>query len=152
MNLYQELAARQQKEFDAFPIYFAFGEEQIDELIKSLGLSKIKGRKNYYAKRLVGIGAGGVVLREDATKFVALCKRHRQEFADMVAADPTGDGFIFDMFEFELRNHEYGYVYSDAIEDTLRALGYTMDQVEADPRLLHGFNKACQVIARSEEP
>ena len=48
------------------------------------------------------------------------------------------------MFVAELLNHEYGYT-GDS-EDALDSLGYTMEQVEADARLLKGFQKACTAI------
>ena len=31
MNAYQEMQDRQQKEFNSFPCFFAFGQEQFDE-------------------------------------------------------------------------------------------------------------------------
>ena len=56
----------------------------------------------------------------------------------------TGDVFIYQMFLYELDNHEYGYT-GDS-EETLDALDYTMEQVQADARLLHGFEKARKKI------
>lgn len=38
MNAYQEMQDRQQKEFNSFPCFFAFGQEQFDEGMKKLGL------------------------------------------------------------------------------------------------------------------
>ena len=52
------------------------------------------------------------------------------------------------MFLAELADHEYGYTGDD--DDTLDALGYTMEQVMADKRLLHGFEKARRVILKRE--
>lgn len=146
MNLYQRLRKRHQEEINAFPIYFAFGNRQFDEIIKKLGLSEDEDSENYYCKRLVSIGSSGFVLKEDAPKLAEMLKSHSQQMSDMIAADKTGDGFIFDMFYYELCNHEYGYVYDQAIEDTLNALGYTMEQIVSDLRLKNGFEKACLAI------
>lgn len=44
------------------------------------------------------------------------------------------------MFLAELSDHEYGYTGNS--EETLDALGYTWAQVQEDPRLLRGFEKA----------
>ena len=63
-----------------------------------------------------------------------------EEKQDAIAADLTGDGFIFDMFVYELANHEYCITYD--LEDTLDALGLTAEQINADKRLTHGLNKA----------
>jgi hypothetical protein len=52
---------------------------------------------------------------------------------DAIAADKTGDGFIFNMFLYELENYEFGY--SRSISDVLEALGYTYDQIKI---VLHG--------------
>lgn len=38
MNAYQEMQDRQQKEFNSFPCFFAFSQEQFDEGMKKLGL------------------------------------------------------------------------------------------------------------------
>lgn len=79
---------------------------------------------------------------------VAFCgvpyARHEKEMAAAISDDKIGDGFIYQMFLYELNNHEYGYT-GDS-EETLDALDYTMEQVQADARLLHGFEKARKKI------
>ena len=150
MNLYQKIRKKHQDEINAFPIHFAFGNEQFDEIIKKLGLSENKGSENYYGKRLMRVGAGGFVLKEDAPKLAEMLRAHSQQMDDLIAADNTGDGFIFDMFYYELCNHEYGYVGEEAIEDTLTALGLKEEQIEADPRLKNGFDKARFAIMNKE--
>lgn len=52
------------------------------------------------------------------------------------------------MFLTELENHEYSYT-GDA-EDTLDALGYTIDEIYADDLLRHGFEKAIQRAAMED--
>lgn len=59
---------------------------------------------------------------------------------DAIAADKTGNGFIYDMFLYELANHEYCITYD--YEETFDALGLTEKQVNADKRLIHGLQKA----------
>ena len=58
--------------------------------------------------------------------------------------DKTGDGFIYQMFLCELANHEYNY--TEDVEETLDALGYTWEQIMADKRLLHGLKMAQKKI------
>ena len=66
--------------------------------------------------------------------------RFEQEQKAAIAEDTTGNGYIYDMFYTELANHEYCITFDP--EDTLCALGLTVDEIKADKRLLHGFNKA----------
>ena len=54
------------------------------------------------------------------------------------------------MFYSELTNHEYGYTRD--LTDTLEALGYTADDVNADKRLIKGlYNATKQIIKEYEE-
>jgi hypothetical protein len=68
--------------------------------------------------------------------------RHEKELADAIADDETGDGFICEMFMYELSNHEY--TYTDELDDTFDALGLTEDEVYANPALRRGLDKACK--------
>ena len=149
MNLYQKIRKKHQEEINAFPLHAAFGNEQFDKMCKELGLSMSKSSKNYYGKRLVSIGCGTFCLKEDAPRLAEMLKDHSRQIDDLVAADKTGDGFIFDMFYYELCNHEYGYTGDP--EDTLDALGFKMEQIEADPRLANGFGKACYAASHLPE-
>jgi len=67
-------------------------------------------------------------------------KRFEKERKDAIVADKTGDGYIYQMFLYELANHEYCLTYD--YEDTFDALGLTVDEINADKRLLHGLKKA----------
>ena len=75
--------------------------------------------------------------------------RHERELKEAIASDATGEGFIFDMFLYELDNHEYGY--TGDTTDALEALGFTAQEVVDDPRLNRGICKAHQVIMGREE-
>ena len=63
--------------------------------------------------------------------------------------DLTGEGYIKDMFEYELANHEYGYTYD--LEDTLNAIGLSMEEINNDERLKHGFDLALNRYRENEE-
>ena len=69
---------------------------------------------------------------------------NRQKLAEAIAGDNTGDGFVREMFVYELDNHEYGYTMDT--EDTLDALGYTADEILGNPRLKRGIEKAVTEI------
>ena len=139
MNKYAGMRKRQQEEFNALPLGFAFSQKQFDEMMRDWGLDPEKDRDKIY--RLPG---GGYVQKKDADLLHQTVERHDAELTAAIAEDKTGDGFIYQMFLAELADHEYGYT-GDA-DDTLDALGYTMEQVRADKRLLHGFEKARKVI------
>lgn len=134
MNEYLTLKSRHQSELNSFPVFFAFSKEQFE-----------KGMKNFHldttaTDKISSIGAGGFILKTDAKKLGGLLKRHTQEHQDAIDNDVTGDGFILDMFEYELANHEYIVTYS--VDDTLRALGLTKEEVDSDPKLKYALKKA----------
>lgn len=139
MNKYADMRKHQQEEFNALPLGFAFSIRQFNEMMKGWGLDPDKDRDKIY--RLPG---GGYVQKKDADLLHQVRERHDAEMAAAIVADKTGDDFIYQMFLAELADHEYGYT-GDA-DDTLDALGYTMEQVRADKRLFRGFEKARREI------
>ena len=143
MNRYAELRHRQQEEFNALPLGFAFSQKQFDEMMQGWGLDPEKDVDKIYS-----IGAGGYVQKKDADLLHQTRKRHDTEMEAAIAEDKTGEGFIYEMFLYELENHEYGYTRDT--EDTLDALGYTAEDVIGDPRLKRGIEKAVTEICRRE--
>lgn len=135
MNKYREMRDRHQKEFDSFPMFFAFNDKQFEEGMKRLGLQANETDKIYK----MGV-SGGFYRRSDAKAFRDLLDRQAKEMEDAIAADETGDGFAFDMFSYELANHEYGY--TGELADTLDALGLTLKEIRADAKLTHALEKA----------
>ena len=134
MNAYQEMKDRQQKEFDAFPIGAAFSNQQFQQMMEKWSLTVNDTDK------ICSIGGGCYIRKTDRESLRDLINRMNNEKENAIAADLTGDGFIFDMFVYELANHEYCITYD--LEDTLDALGLTAEQINADKRLTHGLNKA----------
>ena len=139
MNKYMELKERQQQEVNALPLGFAFGEKQFNEMMVGWGLDPEKD-----LDKIVSIGYGGFIQKKDPSLMHEPFDRHKREMKEAIAADPTGEGFIFDMFLRELENHEYGY--TGDMTDALEALGFTAQEVVDDPRLNRGISKAHQVI------
>lgn len=139
MNKYMELKERQQQEVNALPLGFAFSEKQFNEMMVDWGLDPEKD-----LDKIVSIGYGGFIQKKDRSLMHETFDRHKREMKEAIAADPTGEGFIFDMFLRELENHEYGY--TGDMTDALEALGFTAQEVVDDPRLNRGISKAHQVI------
>lgn len=144
MNKYMELKARQQQEVNALPLGFAFSNKQFSEMMVGWGLDPEKD-----LDKIVSIGYGGFVQKKDRSIMHKTFDRHKRELKEAIAADKTGEGFIFDMFLCELDNHEYGY--TEDTTDALEALGFTAQEVVDDPRLNRGISKAHQVIMGREE-
>ena len=142
MNRYADLKQRQQAEFDAFPMQFAFSDQQFAEGMAALGLSPTDTGKIYKAP------GGGFYRREDGPRLEAMMERFDRELAEAIAADGTGEGFIYEMFLYELDAHEYGYTMDT--EEALDALGYTAKQILGDPRLKHGIEKAVTEICNRD--
>ena len=137
MNAYKELKDRQQEEVNNFPIVFAFGKEQFEEAMKKLGLDPSETDKvcSIY-------GIGDILLKSDVPAYMEMVKRHRDEMEKAIEADNTGDGFVFDMFDYELGNHEYAYTMDPT--SALDALGINEEKLMSNPKLTQGFNKPCR--------
>ena len=142
MNAYKMQRDRQQKEFEAFPIMFAFTDEQFERGMRKLGLNPDDTDKVF------SVRGNGFIRKTDSDAFQEMIRKHIKEDKEAIAADETGEGYIYDMFLYELENHEYGYTYD--IGPALDALGYMREEIIADQRLLHGFKKAIWDIKNEE--
>ena len=56
------------------------------------------------------------------------------------------DEYLFSMFNYELANHEYGY--TGELDDTLDALGLTIEEINTNPRMVDALKRA---IAAQED-
>lgn len=136
MNKYRELRERQQKEVNEFPMFFAFSQKQFEEGMKKFGLDPKD------VDRICSLGHGGFCRKSYKGALYDMFERHLAELAKAIEDDETGEGFVFDMFDYELANHEYGYT-QDA-EPALDALGLTFSEVVQDQKLYKAFSMACK--------
>lgn len=143
MNEYQKMRNRQQMEFIALPLGFAFKQKQFDKMMQGWGLHLERD-----IEKICSIGNGGYIQKKDVALLRQTSAQHSQELAAAIEADTTGNGFIFQMFYYELVNHEYGY--TGEAEEALDALGYTLEQVQVNQRLRRGFERACKKIMKEE--
>jgi len=130
MNKYTELKSKHQAEVDAFPFGFAFNQKQFDEMMTKWGLDP----KNTGA--IFSIGGGGYIRRTDADAMHKMFDRHEAERK----AAMQDDEYLYQMFNYELANHEYGY--TQDLTDTLEALGLTIDEINANPRMADALKRA----------
>ena len=136
MNMYSELKKQHQKEINEFPFIFAFTKEKLIENMAKLGLKEDETNK------LLSLGGGTFIRKSDKEKLNQMFNRHEEELKKAINEDLTGEGFIYQMFNYELANHEYCITYE--IDDTLNALGLTMDEIKNNDKLLHGLKKAIE--------
>lgn len=140
METYQEMKIRHQKEVNTFPIYYAFSNQQLGRMFKKLGLNPQKD-----LDKIVAIpGTGGYILKKDIAAYHEMFKKQHEELQNAIKNDENGTGFVYQMFRYELANHEFGF--TGEVDDALLALGYTESQIEKNPILKQGFNKAKQSI------
>lgn len=144
MNAYLEMKKRHQAEAAEFPVAFAFSEEQFEEAMKKLGL------KASDASRVCSLyGIGDIFRKEDVPSYIKMREKQRREMDDAVLNDKSGEGFVYDMFDYELANHEYGYTLDPS--EALEALGYSWSDIESNRTLQVGFEKACKHQIETEE-
>lgn len=140
MNQYRELCKKQQQEISALPIRYAFGDKRFREMMTAWDLAPEKD-----LDKVCKLGhAGGFCRKVDVQLVRDTLDRHTEERKAAIAEDQTGAGFIYQMFLYELNSHEYGY--TEDVEETLDALGYTLEQILEDRRLLHGLKMAQEKI------
>lgn len=140
MNKYREFKERTQNEFNNFPIGFAFTSEQFEESKKKLGVKD--------NSELVKIGYNGFIRKTDRVKFHKMISSQNEEYDRLILEDTKGNGFIADMFKYELPNHEFGYTWD--LEDTLDALDLTKEKVMSDKKYFNGINNALKEIYNAE--
>ena len=141
MDAYAEKKNRHQKEVNGFPMFFAFTNDQFNAGMKKLGLNQEDTDKIYKLGN-----TGGYYRRDDAENLHGMFERHRSEMQAAIEADKKGNGFIFQMFHYELANHEY--VVTGDLTDTLNALGLTMEDVQNSKPLSNGLNKAITKVEK----
>ena len=134
MESYRELKKRQQDEFDLLPIFFAFSNKQLEEGMQSFSLTMAD------VDKISSIGSGGYIRKTDSKLINDLMATHDKEFAAAIDADQTGEGFIFNMFDYELSNHEF--CITGSTEDTLDAVGLDYSDIEKNPVLKKGLRMA----------
>ena len=122
---------RHQKEVNEFPMNFAFSDEQFKRAMEELGLTEND------LDKVVSIGAGGFIRKTDVKAYKEMGERQYKEFREAIEKDKVGDGFIKEMFLYELANHEY--ILTREIDDTLDALGLTDNDIRNNNNLRTGL-------------
>lgn len=112
---YLDLKKEHQKEFEEFPIAYAFNDKQLEEALEKLGATK---------EECVSVfGHGDIVRREDAKALIALLDRQDKEMKAKLRKDPE---FAEAALLYEMNNHEYAINWT-ADEDVLAAFNITFE-------------------------
>ena len=114
---YLELKKKHQKEFEDFPIAYAFNDKQLQEALEKLGATK--------EECITVFGHGDIVKRTDAKALIKLLENHDEEMKQRLRDDPE---FAEAAFEYEMDNHEYAINWS-ADEDVLAAFNITFENI-----------------------
>jgi hypothetical protein len=124
-NKYLVMKKKHQSDYNEFVTkyaFFAFSNEQFAKGMAKLNL------KNGDESKLYSTGNGMYYLKERSKEIHDMMDAHDKELWDNIHADETGEGFCFDMFDYELSNHEYCITYD--ITSTLDALCLTLEDIE----------------------
>lgn len=133
-NKYEELRNKQEEESSKLPLKFAFSNEQFEEGMRALGLEPSQTDKIYKLS-----GTSGFYRRTDSKLIFDTFERLDKELEEAIEKD---EGFIKDMFKYELANHEYGYTRD--LEQTLVALNLTGKDIRDNENLAQGLREALE--------
>lgn len=122
---YLDLKKRHEKEFEEFPIAYAFNDKQLEEALAKLNATK--------EEVVTVFGHGDIVKRENVKPLIALLERHEQELHQRLKDDVE---FAEAAFLYEMDNHEYAINWS-ADEDVLAAFSIDFDFIRK-----HGLQMA----------
>lgn len=131
---YQQLVDKQQKEVNEFPLGAAYNKKQFEEMMAKWNL------KPTDTDQITTIMNGVFIRKSDIPAYIELVNKFHNETQEAIKNDETGEGFVYQMFAYELDNHEYSVTYD--LEETLDALGYTIEDIQNDRKLSHGLKKA----------
>ena len=143
-NSYKELKDKQMAETNAFPIKAAFSDEQFRKVVEEWNLSFDENSDDYFGKQLASLGYGVLIRKKDVKAFNDMLNRHRKEHQKAIKEDTTGEGYIYDMFVYELQNYEYGY--TGCVDDTLEALGISRETLQQNAAMSQALAKARKYV------
>lgn len=114
---YLALRKRHEEELSAFPVAYAFSDEQLKEALKKLGVESTKECCTVF-------GHGDIVKKSDARRFIDMFKRHADELREAMKNEDFAEG----AFLYEMDNHEYAINYSGD-EDVLDCFSMTEEDL-----------------------
>ena len=98
METYKEMKRRHQDAVDALPLGFAFSDKQYRAKLAEWNITPEEAK----AGAIIGIGGGGFIRSGDKDLVISTFERIHDEEQAAIASDTTGDGYIYEMFLYEL--------------------------------------------------
>jgi adenine-specific DNA methylase len=135
---YLDLQKKHRKEFEDFPIAYAFNDKQLKEALEKLGATK---------EECVSVfGHGDIIKRENAKALIEMMRRHDAEMKQKLKEDHE---FAEAAFLYEMDNHEYAINWS-ADEDVLGCFNITFNDIRKWG-LHHAYDRARQRHMKNAE-
>lgn len=132
MNKYVELKKKHSAELNKLPMKSAFGEKQVEEMMKEWGLGTTKEDFS----KVASLCGGCYCLKKDVHLFEEFFERTEKELKDFLKDDAN----LKDALMYEFANHECGYTYTPA--DALPPLGLSWNDVTVNSRIARVFNQS----------
>lgn len=141
-NVYAEWREKQQKKMDDLfkgRVFFAFNDEQFMKGMSEIGAAS--------TSELFSMGAGGYYKKTDADKIRAFFNDSWAEQEDKMKRSLK---FDFDMFEYELANHEFCITYE--LDETLDGCGLTTEEIGKSRNIYLGLAMALLEYSSNATP
>lgn len=136
LNKYVELKNRHQNELKQIQLIYVFNRKDLNDGLKKLGLKKTD------VDKLIPLNGGCYTTIENIKKLNKLLKKQNKKLKDEIRKDKDGTDFIYDMFSYELANHEY--TYTRDLSDTLNVLNISETDIKNNPNLKNGLKLAVE--------
>lgn len=143
-NLYKELIDKQMAEINVFPVKTATNNEQFKKIVNEWNLSFNENSDNFYGKQLVPLSLGMFIRKKDVKAFNDMLNRHREEHLKAIEKDTTGEGYIYDMFVYELQKHKYKYTYR--VDEVFQTLNISIETLLQNTVMSQALVKARKYV------
>lgn len=120
---YLELKRKHQDELSKFPLFFAFNEFQFEDGMNKLGL------KPSETDKINRINACCYCKKSDSKSYKNMYKRFALEKREAL----KDDNYVLEMFQCEMKNHEYDLTHDD--KEVIEACGLDMFEMNSSQRL-----------------
>lgn len=135
IETYAQMSARHQEEYNEFAkdrVHYAFGREQLAELLAKLNYATVED----LAKDYVSIPGGGIIMRKDVPALKVLFAKHDAERKKMRQVGKH----LYEMFYSAMANLEYIITGDDG--EILAYCGISVEEFNSDKRYGKAWNKA----------
>ena len=134
---YQELMNLNKQEINNFPLFYAFTDQHFEEGMKKLGVEK--------EEDICRVTSCTFVRKADYTDFIYLIEKQQERKREAF----NNDEFLKGALMYELINYEYLYTYDE--EPALEALGFSLQDLEANERLKKLLKEATQKLEEEDD-